>query len=119
PRSYQGPDGLALAIIACPVVYFVWLQRRRRYTTRSDSLIFSPRTESMPLTIEAIYENGVLKPAQPLPLAEHARVQVTIERRPHDLRRSCGRRVARQGEAAPPTTARRAAESDALPHGRG
>ena len=24
----------------------------------------------MPLTIEAVYENGVLKPAQPLPLKE-------------------------------------------------
>jgi predicted DNA-binding antitoxin AbrB/MazE fold protein len=32
----------------------------------------------MPLTIEAIYENGVLKPQQPLPLKEHERVQVTI-----------------------------------------
>jgi predicted DNA-binding antitoxin AbrB/MazE fold protein len=33
----------------------------------------------MPLTVEAIYENGVLKPAQPLPLKEHERVQVTIQ----------------------------------------
>ncbi len=33
----------------------------------------------MPLTIDAIYENGVLKPSQPLPLKEHERVQVTIE----------------------------------------
>ena len=33
----------------------------------------------MPLTIEAIYENGVLKPAQPLPLNEHEKVQITIE----------------------------------------
>jgi predicted DNA-binding antitoxin AbrB/MazE fold protein len=32
----------------------------------------------MPLTIEAIYENGMLKPAQPLPLKEHERVQITI-----------------------------------------
>ncbi len=33
----------------------------------------------MTLTIEAIYENGVLKPAQPLPLKEHAKVTVIIE----------------------------------------
>jgi predicted DNA-binding antitoxin AbrB/MazE fold protein len=33
----------------------------------------------MPLTVEATYENGVLKLAQPLPLAEHEKVRVTIE----------------------------------------
>ncbi len=33
----------------------------------------------MSLTIEAVYEDGVLKPAQPLPLKEHERVQVTLE----------------------------------------
>ena len=33
----------------------------------------------MVLTIEAIYENGVLRPAQPLPLKEHEKVTVTIE----------------------------------------
>ncbi len=32
----------------------------------------------MTLTVEAIYENGVLKPAQPLPLKEHEKVQLTI-----------------------------------------
>jgi predicted DNA-binding antitoxin AbrB/MazE fold protein len=32
----------------------------------------------MTVTVEAIYENGVLKPAQPLPLKEQERVQVTI-----------------------------------------
>jgi predicted DNA-binding antitoxin AbrB/MazE fold protein len=33
----------------------------------------------MPLTIEAIHENGILKPAQPLPLKEHETVRITIE----------------------------------------
>ena len=33
----------------------------------------------MTLTVEAIYENGVLKPAQPLPLKEHETVRITIE----------------------------------------
>jgi predicted DNA-binding antitoxin AbrB/MazE fold protein len=33
----------------------------------------------MPLTVDAIYENGVLKPTQPLPLQEHEKVRVTIQ----------------------------------------
>lgn len=34
----------------------------------------------MTQTIEAIYENGVLRPLQPLEkIAEHARVKVTVE----------------------------------------
>ena len=35
----------------------------------------------MPLTIEAIYENGVLKPTEALPLREHEKVRVTVEPR--------------------------------------
>lgn len=31
-----------------------------------------------PLLIDAIYENGVLKPDRPLPLTEHQRVQVSV-----------------------------------------
>lgn len=33
----------------------------------------------MSVSVEAIYENGVLKPGVPLALPEHARVRVTIE----------------------------------------
>jgi predicted DNA-binding antitoxin AbrB/MazE fold protein len=33
----------------------------------------------MPLTVEAVYENGVLKPAQPLPLKENQQVRLTIQ----------------------------------------
>ena len=32
----------------------------------------------MAITIEATYENGVLKPSQPLPLKEQERVEITI-----------------------------------------
>jgi predicted DNA-binding antitoxin AbrB/MazE fold protein len=32
----------------------------------------------MAVTIEAIYEDGVLKPTQPLPFPEHEKVQVTV-----------------------------------------
>ena len=34
----------------------------------------------MPPTVEAIYENGVLKPAQPLPLKEHEKVRLSVEK---------------------------------------
>ncbi|MCR4412484.1 MAG: antitoxin family protein [Thermoguttaceae bacterium] len=33
----------------------------------------------MAIVVEATYENGVLKPAEPLPLGEHERVRVTVE----------------------------------------
>lgn len=33
----------------------------------------------MAITVEAVYENGVLKPEKPLPLAEHEKVRVTVE----------------------------------------
>jgi predicted DNA-binding antitoxin AbrB/MazE fold protein len=33
----------------------------------------------MNLTVEAVYENGVLKPTQQLPLKEHEKVRVTIQ----------------------------------------
>ncbi len=32
----------------------------------------------MPIVVEAIYENGVLKPAEPLPLGEHERVLISV-----------------------------------------
>jgi predicted DNA-binding antitoxin AbrB/MazE fold protein len=32
----------------------------------------------MPLIVEAIYENGVLKPTEPLPLKEKERVRLSI-----------------------------------------
>jgi predicted DNA-binding antitoxin AbrB/MazE fold protein len=34
---------------------------------------------AMPIIVEATYEDGVLKPAEPLPLSEHERVRVTVE----------------------------------------
>jgi predicted DNA-binding antitoxin AbrB/MazE fold protein len=33
----------------------------------------------MAITVEAIYENGVLKPTQSLPLQERQRVKVTVQ----------------------------------------
>ena len=32
----------------------------------------------MAITIDATYENGVLRPARPLPLKEHQQVQITV-----------------------------------------
>jgi predicted DNA-binding antitoxin AbrB/MazE fold protein len=33
----------------------------------------------MAITIEAVFENGILRPLQPLPLKEHEAVRVTVE----------------------------------------
>ena len=50
------------------------MPRRSRANMR-----FSRRSIRCSFNIEAIYENGVLKPAQPLPLEEHETVCITIE----------------------------------------
>jgi predicted DNA-binding antitoxin AbrB/MazE fold protein len=44
----------------------------------------------MAITVEAVYENGVLKPAQPLPLQENEKVQVTVERAVSRVRQTAG-----------------------------
>jgi predicted DNA-binding antitoxin AbrB/MazE fold protein len=41
----------------------------------------------MAITIEAVYENGVLKPAQPLPLQEHEKVHIYVQTVPEAVRR--------------------------------
>ena len=44
----------------------------------------------MPITVEAVYENGVLKPVQPLPLKEHEKVQITVKPGVSRVRQSAG-----------------------------
>jgi len=44
----------------------------------------------MTLTVEAIYENGVLKPTEPLPFKEHERVQVTVATQAPDILEAYG-----------------------------
>jgi predicted DNA-binding antitoxin AbrB/MazE fold protein len=44
----------------------------------------------MAFTIEAVYENGVLKPARPLPLQDHEKVLVTIKPALSSVRRTAG-----------------------------
>lgn len=44
----------------------------------------------MTMSVEAIYENGVLKLAQSLPLAEHSKVRVTIEQGSSSAQRTAG-----------------------------
>jgi predicted DNA-binding antitoxin AbrB/MazE fold protein len=48
------------------------------YNLLAHSPLFAEK-QPMTLTVEAVYENGVLKPAEPLPLKEHERVRVTLE----------------------------------------
>ena len=44
----------------------------------------------MSITVEAVYENGVLKPAQPLPLKEHAKVHITVQATASRVRQTAG-----------------------------
>lgn len=44
----------------------------------------------MSITVEAVYENGVLRPSQPLPLKEHQKVQITVEPQISWAERSAG-----------------------------
>jgi predicted DNA-binding antitoxin AbrB/MazE fold protein len=44
----------------------------------------------MTLTIHATYENGILKPAEPLPLKQHERVQVIVIRKPSLAEQTAG-----------------------------
>jgi predicted DNA-binding antitoxin AbrB/MazE fold protein len=42
------------------------------------------------ITVEAVYENGVLKVAQPLPFQEHEKVRITVMPAVSHVRRSAG-----------------------------
>ena len=44
----------------------------------------------MTLTVEAIYENGVLKPIQPLPLKEHEKVRIIVKPATSRVRQTAG-----------------------------
>lgn len=44
----------------------------------------------MTITIEAIVENGLLRPIQPLPLKEQEQVRITIEQRSDWVQKSYG-----------------------------
>ena len=44
----------------------------------------------MTITVRATYENGILKPVQPLPLDEHEQVELTITRPVSRARLSSG-----------------------------
>lgn len=44
----------------------------------------------MTITVEATYENGVLKPLHPLPLKEHEKVRVSVHSEPSPLLEAYG-----------------------------
>jgi len=66
----------------------------------------------MAFTVEAVYENGVLKPAEPLPLQEHEKVTVTVEL----ARRSLAEQIAARGRALPQETLDRLPADGASQH---
>ena len=44
----------------------------------------------MSITVEAVYENGVLKPARALPLQEHQKVEITVKAARSRVRQTAG-----------------------------
>src|SRR5262249_32804850 len=48
------------------------------------------RSKIMSITVEAVYENGVLKPARALPLDEHQKVEIIVKAIPSRVRRTAG-----------------------------
>jgi predicted DNA-binding antitoxin AbrB/MazE fold protein len=44
----------------------------------------------MTITVEAVYEDGVLRPIEPLPFAEHEKVRVSVEPAVSRARRTAG-----------------------------
>jgi predicted DNA-binding antitoxin AbrB/MazE fold protein len=76
----------------------VTVERRLRFLSRKAGGILQAavsrfRTQGVPAmawTIEAIYENGVLKPTQPLPLREREQVRLTIQQVESPLLRAYG-----------------------------
>src|SRR6266852_5512133 len=49
-----------------------------------------PGRSVMPITVEAVYEGGVLKPVEPLPLREHEKVRVTVQQEASAILRAYG-----------------------------
>jgi predicted DNA-binding antitoxin AbrB/MazE fold protein len=58
--------------------------------TKPPSHATTSGTKTMTLEVEATYEGGVLKPAQPLPLREHQRVIITVREEAPQARISYG-----------------------------
>lgn len=48
------------------------------------------RRNAMSLEFEAVYENGVLKPREPLPLREHERVVISVKPKSSRIRQAFG-----------------------------
>jgi predicted DNA-binding antitoxin AbrB/MazE fold protein len=66
----------------------------------------------MAITVEAIYEDGVLKPAQPLPFGEHEKVRITVA----ESQPSLAERIAARVRALPPETLDRLPPDGAAEH---
>jgi predicted DNA-binding antitoxin AbrB/MazE fold protein len=66
----------------------------------------------MAITFEAVYEDGVLKPVQPLPFKEHEKVSVTVEERGPTLTE----RLLALADALPPETLDRLPTDGASQH---
>jgi predicted DNA-binding antitoxin AbrB/MazE fold protein len=66
----------------------------------------------MAITVEAIYENGVLKPTQPLPFQEHEHVTITVDTKEPTL----AERIVARARALPPEVLERLPPDGAAQH---
>lgn len=66
----------------------------------------------MSITVEAVYENGVLKPTEPLPFKEHEKLTVTVA----PVRHSLAEQIAARARALPQETLDRLPADGASQH---
>lgn len=69
----------------------------------------------MTITVDAIYENGVLRPVQPLALAEQERVRVTVEA--GNGTKATEERLAQESQSQPSLAERIVARARSVPPG--
>jgi predicted DNA-binding antitoxin AbrB/MazE fold protein len=69
----------------------------------------------MTITIDATYEDGVLKPAEPLPLSEHAQVRLTVEEQPPAIGQHCASAAGDAAQRPLSAVERIIARAEALP----
>ena len=86
-------------------------------------VVWPHEMHEMNLTVEATYEDGVLKPTRPLPLKEHQRVQITLQPAPQqplptpdEAERAVRKSQGLLGWSGDAETLRRVAEVPPQPH---
>src|SRR5437016_3338691 len=74
----------------CSMERILCSERANAFTKLVLSITRFLRRHIIASTVEAVYEDGVLKPAQSLPLREHEKVQLTVKRVVSRVRQTAG-----------------------------